>query len=258
MIAALETSLDQTKRRGKDIPHDVHDLEEQLRLVTGEIGEQRTVLSHAFFELAETPERVLNETADSTLRWMQTNSNARVTSLQLSEWLRDAVWKSVQRPIEDVRSVSQRAIFTLQTVAKEMGRTDVPAPEEVESLLRDMPRFELASLPKAINMSNWMFLGTGVVRCWIRKALRDSIGPLVNQELHLYGDALCRWSNQFVSKIALLVSSYADAYRVQLQRVAGTSNDAIDAPQLEKDLALLQNWSANESSDASETIEREA
>ena len=258
MIAALETTIDQTKRRGKEIPHDVHDLEEQLRLVTGEIGEQGTVLSHAFFELAETPERVLNETADCTLRWMQTNSNPRVTSLQLSEWLNDAVWKAVQRHIEGVRSVSQRAIFTLQTVAQEMERIDMPTPEEMESLLRDMPRFELASLPEPINMTPWMFLGTGIVRSRIRKALRESIGPLVKQELHLYGDALSRWSNQFVSKIVLLVSSYADAYRVQLQRISGTSDGAIDAPQLEPDLALLRNWNANESSDASETIEREA
>ena len=258
MIAALETTIDQTKRRGREIPRDVHNLEEQLRLVTGEIGEQGTILSHAFFELAETPERVLNETADSTLRWMQMNSNARVTSLQLSKWLHDAVWKSVQRPIEGVRSVSQRAIFTLQTVAQEMGRIDVPAPEEVESLLRDMPRFELALLPEPLNMSHWMFLGAGFVRSRIRKALRESIGPLVKQELHLYGDALSQWSNQFVSKIVLLVGSYADAYRVQLQRISGTSDGAIDAPQLEQDLALLRNWNANESPDASETIEREA
>ena len=258
MIAALETTIDQTKRRGKEIPHDVHGLEEQLRLVTGEIGEQGTVLSHAFFELAETPERILNETADCTLRWMQTNSNPRVTSLQLSEWLNDAVWKAVQRHIEGVRSVSQRAIFTLQTVAQEMERIDMPTPEEMESLLRDMPRFELASLPEPINMTPWMFLGTGIVRSRIRKALRESIGPLVKQELHLYGDALSRWSNQFVSKIVLLVSSYADAYRVQLQRISGTSDGAIDAPQLEPDLALLRNWNANESPDASETIEREA
>jgi GTP-binding protein EngB required for normal cell division len=240
MIAALETTIDHTKRRGQDIPHDVRDLEEQLRLVTGEIGEQRTVLSHAFFELGETPERILNEAVDNALAWMKTNSKSRVTALQLSEWLHDAVWKSVERPIEDVRNVIQRAIFTLQTVAQEMGRIDVPAPEEVESLLRDMPRFELASLPEAINMSHWKFLGTGIVHSRIRKALNESIGPLLKHELHLYGDALSRWSNQFVSKIALLVSSYADAYRVQLQRISGTSNESIDAPQLEQDLALLR------------------
>jgi hypothetical protein len=107
-------------------------------------------------------------------------------------------------------------------------------------------------------MSHWMFLGRGVVRGRIRNSLRENIGPLVKQELHLYGDALSRWSTQFVSKIALLVSSYADAYRVQLQRISGTSTGAVDASQLEQDLALLRNWSANESPDASETVEREA
>jgi GTPase Era involved in 16S rRNA processing len=70
LIAALETTLDQTKRRGQELPHDVHDLEEQFRLVTGEVGEQRTVLNHAFFELGETPKTVLNEVADTALAWM--------------------------------------------------------------------------------------------------------------------------------------------------------------------------------------------
>ena len=78
LVAAIETTLDQTKRRGQELPQDVHDLEEQLRLVTGEVGEQRTVLNHAFFELGETPERVLNEVADTTLTWMKTHSDAHV------------------------------------------------------------------------------------------------------------------------------------------------------------------------------------
>ena len=139
-----------------------------------------------------------------------------------------------------------------------MGRTDVPAPDELEILLRDMPRFELATLPFAINMSPWMFLGSRFVRFRIRTALQNSIGALLKQELHLYGHALSQWSHQFVSKIVLLVSSYADAYRVQLQRISGTSDNTIDEPLLEQDLALLRNWSANESPDASESIEKEA
>jgi GTP-binding protein EngB required for normal cell division len=258
LMAALGTTLDRTKRTGQQNPTDVHDLEKQLRNVTGEVGEQRTILSYAFFELGERPEAALAEAADSAFTWMRANSKTRVTSLQLAEWLHEAIWKSVERRIEDVRSVSQRAIFTLQTVAREMGRPDVPATDEADSLLRDMPRFELASVPEAINMSHWMILGTRIVRGRIMKALRDSIGGLVKHELHLYGDALSRWSNQFVDKMVLLVSSYADAYRVQLQRIAGTSNDTVNVSQIEQDLDLLTNWNADENPDASETIEKEA
>jgi hypothetical protein len=101
-----------------------------------------------------------------------------------------------------------------------------------------------------------MFLGNRFVRSRIRSELQQRIGAVVKQALHLYGNALSQWSNQFVSKIVLLVSSYSDAYRVQLQRIAGTSNDTLDLPQLEQDLALLRNWNANESPDASQTIER--
>jgi hypothetical protein len=236
----------------------VHDLEEQLRLVIGEVGEQRTVLDRAFFELGEMPEVILREAADSAFAWMRTNSKTRVTSLQLSEWLHEAVWKAVEGCIERARSVSQRAIFTLQTVAQEMGRTDIPAQDELESLLRDMPRFELASLPEALNMGPWMFVGSRFVLSRIRSGLRQSIGTLLKQELHLYGHALSEWSHQFVRKIVLLVSSYADAYRVQLQRIAGTSNDSVDVPQLEHNLGLLRNWNSNERSGVSQTIEKEA
>jgi GTP-binding protein EngB required for normal cell division len=248
--AAFETALDQHKRRDRGLPADVHGLEERLRLVTGEIGEQRTVLSHAFLRLGETPDVMLSETADKAFNWMRANSKTHVTSSQLSEWLHDAVWKALERQIESVRNVSQRAIDTLQEVAREMGRTDMPAQDEVESLLRNMPRFELSSLPEAINMRFWIFLGSGVVRARIKNSLRQSVGVPVKQALHLYGHALSQWSHQFVNGMVVLVSSYAEAYRVQLHRIAGTSTDNIDAPQLEQDLDILKSWGGNRGSKA--------
>jgi GTP-binding protein EngB required for normal cell division len=257
IIAALTAILDQTKRRGPDGPTDVHDLEEQLRLITGEVGEQRTTLDHAFFRFAETPQTIISEAADSTVAWMLEKNKTRATALQLSEWLHDAVWKETGRRIEEARTVCQRAIFTLQTVAQEMGRTDVPSPDEVEGLLRDVPRFELANLPENINLSSWMFLGSRFLRYKVRAHLQQSVGDLVKRELHLYAQALTQWSNQFASKMVLLVGSYADAYRAQLHRIAGTSNDSVDVPQLERDLSLLKNWAPNESADLTETVERE-
>ncbi len=254
VIAALETNLDQKKRGARALPIDADGLEARLRQVTGMIGEQRTTLNYAFLRLGETPETVMNQAADAALRWMRTHSKARVTSLQLSEWIHDAVQQEVQRSIGNVGWVSQRAIDILQSVAQEMGRTDVPAQDDLEILLRDMPRFEMAALPKDINTSHWMFLGDSLVRAKIRNSLRQSIGELLQQELHLYGRALSQWNQQFASKMEFLVSSYADAYRVQLHRLAGTAKDAIDAPQLEDDLTRLKNWEAGESSEVMQKL----
>ena len=97
----------------------------------------------------------------------------------------------------------------------------MPEHDEAETLLRDMPRFELGMLPDDINMTAWMFLGSGVVRARIKSSLLQSVGAELKQALHLYGNALSQWSHQYVSRMVVLVNSHADAYRVQLQRIAG-------------------------------------
>jgi GTP-binding protein EngB required for normal cell division len=248
VTTAFETVLDRQSRRGRGFPVDAHDLEERLRVLTGEVGEQRTVLDRAFFTLGETPETILNHTAESVLTWMRSNSKSRVTSAQLSEWLHDAVGNSVEQITEGARGLSKSAIDRLQALAREMGRSDMPEHDEVEALLRDMPRFELGTLPDDINTTAWMFLGSGFVRFRIISSLRQSVGADLKQALHLYGNALSQWSHQYVSRMVLMVSSHADAYRVQLQRIAGTSTEHIDVHQLEQDLAVLRNWTAKERS----------
>lgn len=258
VLAALGAILDQTKRRGQETPTDLHDLEEQLRRITGEVGEQRSTLSHGFFTLAEMPQVILSEASESAVAWIMQNNKSRVSSMQLSEWLHEAVWKAMAERIEETRSVCQRAIFTLQTVAQEMGRTDVPSQEEIDGLLRDVPRFELAALPGDMNLNPWGIFGRRFLRYKVKASLESSVGDLVKQELHLYGQALSQWGEKFVSKIALLVNSYASAYRVQLHRIAGTSNDAVDAPQLEKDLSLLKTWTPDAKTEVTDMLEREA
>jgi hypothetical protein len=72
--------------------------------------------------------------------------------------------------------------------------------------------------------------------------LHQSIGSHLIEELHLYGMALSQWGEQIVRKLELLVNSYADAYRMQIHRISGTSDTATDPGQLKIDLELLRNW----------------
>jgi GTP-binding protein EngB required for normal cell division len=258
VVAALETNLDQKKRGGRALPSDAENMEARLRQVNGMIGEQRATLNFAFLKLGETPEAVLSQVADTALLWMQTHSETHVTSLQVSELIHDAVQRQLEQSIGNVGRVSQRAIDILQSVAHEMGRADIPTPEEFEVLLRDMPRIQMAAMPEDLNMSHWTFLGDTVVRAKIRSNLRNSIGELLQQELYMYGRALSQWNQQFAGKMEFLTQSYADAYRVQLQRMDGADKNAIDSPQLEQDLAHLKKWEAEETSSDSHNMNRRA
>jgi hypothetical protein len=111
-------------------------------------------------------------------------------------------------------------------------------------LLREMPRFELATLPAEITIGRWKILGDRIVRSRIKDSLQESIGSLLKKELHLYGLALFQWSEQIVRKLGTLVNSYADAYRVQIHRISGTSDAVANVGQLQSDLDLLRNWNA--------------
>jgi GTP-binding protein EngB required for normal cell division len=245
---AFETTIEQQGRLGADQSVDAHNIEERLRIVTGDVGEQRSILDHAFFTLGETPDRILNLTADSALAWMRASSKSHVTQVQISEWLQDAVRNSVEPILERTRNMSRHAVETLCAVARDMGRSDMPEPSEADAHLRDIPRFELGMPQEGISLTAWRFLGSGVVRARIKSALLKSIGAQFKQALHLYGQAMSQWGHLYVNKMVVLVNSHADAYRAHLQRIAGTSNDRVDVPRLEQDLATLRNWIAKEHS----------
>jgi hypothetical protein len=201
-------------------------------------------LDHAFRSFGETPNAILDVVAQEATRWVRANSGNRISSLQLSEWIHEVVARSIQPPIDRLRSVGQHAIDSLQKIAKEMGRSDTPSQEDFDLLLRDLPRFELATLPHEIVVSLWKFLGEGVLRSRIKASLRESIGSHLRGALHLYGMTLSGWSEQAVRKLEALVNSYADPYRVQLHRMSGVTGKAADLSQMEADLAVAVRWKA--------------
>ena len=202
IVTALEGSLHREKRSpASDGSKDALKFESELRIVTGEVGEQNTALDRAFRELAETPNVALDRVAEQAVLWAASHSVSEIPSLQLAEWVHEVIWESVQGLIERLRSVGNHAIESLQRIAREMGRADAPAKEDFEVLLRDMPRFELATLPDAISVSHWKFLGDALVRSRIKTSLRESIGPLLKDELHHYGGALSQWGGQVVRKL---------------------------------------------------------
>jgi len=239
VIAAIESSLRRGKTVASQAVEKVSELEARLRVVTGEVGEQRTALDHAFRRFAESPDRALEAVVQQAVEWVRATSSMQIPSLRLSEWIHDATDQSVQQPISRLKQVGQHSVKSLQTIAREMGRNDAPSQNDFDLLMRDLPRFELASLPETIRLSRLSLLGEGVLRSRIRASLQKSIGSQLGEELHLYGLALSQWSEQVVRKLETLLNSYAEAYRAQLDRARGISNKVEDPRQMEADLDLL-------------------
>jgi hypothetical protein len=242
ITAALDSNLHHEKRGASPAPAIASDVESILRVVTGEVGEQHTVLDHAFRTFGETPDAVIETVTDKATSLLRSTSQHQVSPLQFSEWIHEVVNDSIQSSMETLRKVGKGAVEQLQQIAKELGRSDAPSQNDFEAILREMPRFEMATLPRPFDAGPWRFWGHKIVRSRIKASLRQSIGVPLKEDLHLYGMALSRWSDQIVRKLELLINSYADAYRMQIHRFRGTSDSTVNPGQLQADLELLRNW----------------
>ena len=147
IMAALDSNLHREKRAASPVPAIASDVESVLRVVTGEVGEQHTVLDHAFRTLGETPDAVMETVTDKATSFMRSTSQHQVSPLQFSEWIHEAINDSIQSAMETLRNVGKGAVDRLQQIAKELGRSDAPSQNDFEAILREMPRFEMATLP---------------------------------------------------------------------------------------------------------------
>ena len=163
-MAALESNLHREKRVRATRAGDASDIESILRVVTGEVGEQHTVLDHAFRTLGETPDAVMETVTDKAISFLRSTSEQPGVALQFSEWIHEVVNDSIQSAMETLRNVGKGAVGQLQQIAKQLGRTDAPVQNDFEAILRDMPRFEMAALPGSFDRWGLEILG-GKIFC---------------------------------------------------------------------------------------------
>lgn len=240
ILAALQVSLDQLGRKQSAPEAADAAIESELRTLTGQIGEQRQKLSQIFRTMGERPSVVMEQVCEKALTWSHHQKQKQIPSLLLAEWIHDSVWNQVHSPIEQLRSMGQHAVDSLQSIAQQLGGMDAPSQQDFELLLRDMPRFEMASLPADISLTRWSFLGQSVLRSYLRAQMKDNIGELLRHELRLYGLSLSDWSERGVDRIQLFFNSYADTYRALLQRKNGMASHAAQPDKLKEDIDRLQ------------------
>jgi GTP-binding protein EngB required for normal cell division len=242
VMAALETCIDRGHRnRGKQ-NIDVVSMETRLRLVTGEMGELRTTLDQVWLEFGESPDRLIDQLAERAIHANHSGETEPVSGMQLSEWLHEIVQEFLAERLAQLRNALNRAVSTLQEVAQELGSSETPSDEELDSLLRDAPRFEFATIPDDIHAGRRKWLGESVVRSAIRSRLRETIAPALRKDLHLYGLSLRGWSEQVLKRMGAFLNSYADAYRIQIQRISGHAQSSTEDPAMEQDLDRLRGW----------------
>jgi GTP-binding protein EngB required for normal cell division len=256
VVAAMETILDRERSlNGLDQPG-LEKLETELRRAIGEIGEQPRLLDRNLLLLEESSDRILSGIAEQALAWSTGSGQAVLSPLQVSEWIHVLVEEQLRDPIRRLRESGERAILSLQQIATALHASDVPSVNEVQAHLRDLPRFELAPLTKTVSVGRWIMFGNKIAFSRLRSHLKEDMGLLLKNELHSYGRALYQWVQRTTREMERLVSSYADGYRIQIQRLSGNTQTEVDINRLRSDLdRLLQGGAAIEQYETQRTAQ---
>lgn len=239
LITALETRVDQRENRAGAVSEaHRHEMEAQLRSVTGGLGELDGTLQHYADTLRSRTRFILTALADQLA--LRTDAGAPITSAELSSRLSEAVEAEVEPIIAYARRAASQAIEKTEKIGIELGHADVPEHRELDSIFREAPRFELGVVPANIKTGVWKYLGAGVVRSYLRKALLENLGPILDASLMSYAHALELWSRSLARALQQSVSSYLDAYRGTLQGNAAAHGE--DSSQMRDDIHILRSY----------------
>ncbi len=249
VMAALDTILNRQSREAPEPAVDPAGLESQLRVATGEMGELGRNLSRAFLELGESSKAVMDSVVERGVGWYELHPGDAIAGRLLDEWIRDAVGERLNSQIGHVREVVERTVLSLQGVAEGLRNDEIPSAEELESGLRDLPRFELAELPGGVGAGGWRWLGRRAVRSALHRGLQENAGSMLQEALRRYGYALREWSDRAIARMDAVVRSYADTYRAQIHRMTGIEEQSKDRGQVQRDLESLRNWRAGVNTD---------
>jgi hypothetical protein len=111
--------------------------------------------------------------------------------------------------------------------------------EDAENFFRDAPRFELGDASADHHPERWSWLGRMVVQASVKSSVTRLVAPLLAERLHRYGQTLRPWNEQMSRKLRMMVNSYADAFRAQLNRIRGALGNAVVPDEIERDLEKL-------------------
>lgn len=242
MISSLRSRIGRRERHEVRDAGELSTLEASLRDITGKVGQLTASLDKQVATLNQAGRSVVATLAQEAAGVLRQTKQGRLSSADLSGMLHSAVGDLVGPLAMAAREVGREALAQLQTVARALARPDLPDEKDLDSLLRDMPRFEIATPPADIDLGLWGSMGGSLLQFQLQKKLQHTLYPVLQQQLDMYGLSLSRWIRQFSRRLELLISSYADGYRAQIQELSGQSSEDSDPGKMKQDLELLLQW----------------
>jgi GTP-binding protein EngB required for normal cell division len=247
---SVEIALRGRLRRKDQIPikklEQLRVVEAELPQASGRLEEMKKTTRHSADELQHLSSRKMLQIAGAYLveSWSLPSSDEKPPS----ETVSSAVTRTVQEQSEALRRrmdvLAHKITETLQSAAKVLEMSDVPAEEEFASVLREMPVFDLGQLTFHLRRPALLaLLGRKMSESFVTKRLTGVIGAQLTRSLSAYCALLCDWSERTLGQVQRRFDAYANSYRAQIERLLGNQEmrTGQDEDSIRRDLESLEN-----------------
>jgi GTP-binding protein EngB required for normal cell division len=221
-------------------------VEAELRQASGRLEEMKKTTRRSADELQHLSSRKILQIAGAHLveSWSSPDSDEKPTS----EIVSSTVTRTVQEQSEALRRrmevLAHKLTETLQSAARVLDITDVPAEEELASVLREMPVFDLGQLTFSLRRPALLTLvGRKMSESFVTKRLTRLIGAQLKRSLSAYCSLLCDWSEWTLGQVQRRFDAYANSYRAQIEGLLGNQEmrTGQDEDSIRRDLESLEN-----------------
>lgn len=224
VAAVLKARLDRAANQtsgGKEPVAEAEAAETKLRRVSARFEEVRDQWFRRTLGLREYGPAFLHEAAARIVdTWRSNRSTAPVSWESVSE-LATAMAAEQASAIRSLMEGPARDLATtIREVSDLLGEDGVSAAEELDSVVKEMPRIDLGSgdllvmPPWTIGVNRWL-ASRKVERQLLRLA-----GTRIEESFGTYGSMLDAWSKRVAGELQLRFNNYADAHRARLARLS--------------------------------------
>jgi hypothetical protein len=247
---SVEIALRGRLRRKDQIPikklEQLRVLEAELRQASGRLEEMKKTTRRSADDLQHSSSRKMFQIAGAYLveSWSSPGSDEKPPS----ETVSSAVTRTIQEQSEALRRhmdvLAHKLTETLQSAAKVLDMSDMPAEEEFASVLREMPVFDLGQLSFSLRRPALLTLvGRKMSESLVTKRLTGLIGAQLKRSLSAYCAILCDWSEKTLGQVQRRFDAYANSYRAQIERLLGNQEmrNGQDEDGIRRDLESLEN-----------------
>jgi GTP-binding protein EngB required for normal cell division len=224
-------------------PAQVRETEGQLRVATGKIEALLTKVEEQTEKWSDETRRPLAKAAADLSTFWGAKTKPETSPEVVA---RNAIVMSVQEEVQvwqrEINLLTRDLCEALHSSAESLDIPDKPRLDEFQSLVRELPVFDLPELHLSITRPlGSSLLGKELSQSSLLGQLERQVGPRLTEALETYARLFRRWAAETLGALREYFNTYADNYRARAEGVQ--SQEALsqdDETQIRADLRLLE------------------